>query len=66
MSMRSCAPLVRRASPSLRLFSSSASASSSLIPDALSQHSVLVRFPVHWGEMDSFSHINNVQYFKVR
>lgn len=57
MSLRSVRPL------STRLFSS-VSTSFSAVPDVLSKHSVLVRFPVHWGEMDSFSHINNVQYFK--
>ncbi len=56
--MKAATSAVRR-----RLFSSS-SMSSQQIPEALSKFSVLTRFPVHWGEMDSFSHINNVQYFK--
>lgn len=25
---------------------------------------VIVRFPVHWGEMDAFGHVNNVTYFR--
>ncbi len=25
---------------------------------------VIVRFPIHWGEMDSFGHVNNVTYFR--
>ena len=25
---------------------------------------IQVRFPVHWGEMDSFGHVNNVSYFR--
>ncbi len=25
---------------------------------------ITVRFPVHWGEMDAFSHVNNVTYFR--
>jgi len=25
---------------------------------------ITVRFPVHWGEMDAFDHVNNVTYFR--
>lgn len=25
---------------------------------------IQVRFPVHWGEMDAFQHVNNVSYFR--
>ena len=25
---------------------------------------VTVRFPIHWGEMDAFDHVNNVTYFR--
>jgi acyl-CoA thioester hydrolase len=25
---------------------------------------ITVRFPVHWGEMDAFGHVNNVTYFR--
>lgn len=25
---------------------------------------VIIEFPVHWGEMDAFQHINNVIYFR--
>lgn len=25
---------------------------------------VIIEFPVHWGEMDAFQHVNNVAYFR--
>jgi acyl-CoA thioester hydrolase len=33
-------------------------------PEALNEYPVLFETPVAWGEMDSFSHVNNVIYFK--
>jgi acyl-CoA thioester hydrolase len=30
----------------------------------LEPYPVQVRFPVHWGEMDSFQHVNNAVYFR--
>jgi len=31
---------------------------------ALTDYPVTVPFPVHWGEMDAFDHVNNVTYFR--
>jgi acyl-CoA thioester hydrolase len=30
----------------------------------MENYPVQVRFPVHWGEMDVLSHVNNVHYFR--
>jgi len=30
----------------------------------LSEYPVVVAFPMHWGEMDAFQHLNNVVYFR--
>jgi acyl-CoA thioester hydrolase len=30
----------------------------------LAQYPVVVEFPVAWGEMDAFSHVNNAMYFR--
>lgn len=30
----------------------------------LSDYPVAVEFPMHWGEMDAFQHLNNVVYFR--
>lgn len=32
--------------------------------DLLSEFPVVLTFPVHWGEMDAFQHVNNVAYFR--
>lgn len=32
--------------------------------DLLKDFPVVVEFPVAWGEMDSFGHVNNVHYFR--
>jgi acyl-CoA thioester hydrolase len=34
------------------------------VEDLLAGYPVVVEFPVAWGEMDSFNHINNVYYFR--
>lgn len=32
--------------------------------DELNQYPVVIQFPVAWGEMDAFGHVNNVHYFR--
>lgn len=32
--------------------------------DLLKDYSVVVEFPIAWGEMDAFGHVNNVHYFR--
>ena len=34
------------------------------VPDALARYPVVHRQPIHWGEMDAFSHLNNVVYYR--
>ena len=38
--------------------------SSAAIPDALAHYPVIHQQPIHWGEMDAFSHLNNVVYYR--
>ncbi|WP_201615638.1 acyl-CoA thioesterase [Psychrobacter urativorans] len=33
-------------------------------PDALAHYPVIHNQPIHWGEMDAFSHLNNVVYYR--
>jgi acyl-CoA thioester hydrolase len=33
-------------------------------PTSLSDYPVVIEFPVRWGEMDAFQHVNNVAYFR--
>ncbi len=34
-------------------------------PDKLlKDYPVVIRFPLHWGEMDAYQHVNNVAYFR--
>ena len=35
-----------------------------VIPDTLSHYPVIHQQPIHWGEMDAFSHLNNVVYYR--
>ena len=35
-----------------------------VIPEALVQYPVIYHQPIHWGEMDAFSHLNNVVYYR--
>jgi acyl-CoA thioester hydrolase len=35
-----------------------------LIQPLLEGYPIVVKFPVAWGEMDSFQHVNNVVYFR--
>lgn len=30
----------------------------------LTGYSVIIEFPIAWGDMDAFQHVNNVQYFR--
>ncbi len=30
----------------------------------LADYPVVIEFPIHWGEMDAFNHVNNVVYFR--
>ncbi|WP_352336308.1 acyl-CoA thioesterase [Psychrobacter sp. 16-MNA-CIBAN-0192] len=39
-------------------------ADDSNVPDALAQYPVIHQQPIHWGEMDAFSHLNNVVYYR--
>ncbi len=32
--------------------------------DLLKEYPVVIEFPVAWGEMDAFGHVNNVNYFR--
>ncbi len=32
--------------------------------DLLADYPVVIEFPIHWGEMDAFNHVNNVVYFR--
>lgn len=32
--------------------------------DELKNYPVVIQFPVAWGDMDAFGHVNNVQYFR--
>lgn len=32
--------------------------------DLLKNYPVIIQFPVAWGDMDAFGHVNNVMYFK--
>ena len=34
------------------------------VPGALAQYPVIHPQPIHWGEMDAFSHLNNVVYYR--
>ncbi len=36
----------------------------SLITDLLNPYPVVIEFPVHWGDMDAFRHVNNIHYLK--
>ncbi|WP_201528757.1 acyl-CoA thioesterase [Psychrobacter frigidicola] len=33
-------------------------------PNALAHYPVIHNQPIHWGEMDAFSHLNNVVYYR--
>lgn len=33
-------------------------------PNALAHYPVIYNQPIHWGEMDAFSHLNNVVYYR--
>jgi acyl-CoA thioester hydrolase len=33
-------------------------------PEALADYHAVVTFPMHWGEMDAFGHLNNVIFFR--
>lgn len=33
-------------------------------PEALADYPVIHNQPIHWGEMDAFSHLNNVVYYR--
>ena len=35
-----------------------------IVHTLLSTYPVVVTFPVHWGDMDAFQHVNNIQYLK--
>jgi acyl-CoA thioester hydrolase len=32
--------------------------------DLLASYPVIIEFPVHWGDMDAFRHVNNIHYLK--
>ena len=32
--------------------------------DLLADYPVVIEFPIHWGEMDAFNHVNNIVYFR--
>lgn len=32
-------------------------------PAAMDGYPVVIRFPLHWSEMDAFGHVNNARYF---
>ena len=32
--------------------------------EALATYPIRVQFPLHWGEMDAFQHVNNAVYFR--
>ena len=34
------------------------------VPSALAQYPVIHHQPIHWGEMDAFSHLNNVVFYR--
>lgn len=34
------------------------------VPEALEQYPVIYQQSIHWGEMDAFSHLNNVVYYR--
>jgi acyl-CoA thioester hydrolase len=34
------------------------------ITDLLADYPVVSTFPIHWGDMDAYQHVNNIQYFK--
>ena len=34
------------------------------VPNALAQYPVIHHQPIHWGEMDAFSHLNNVVFYR--
>jgi acyl-CoA thioester hydrolase len=36
----------------------------STLTDLLAPYSVVIEFPVHWGDMDAFRHVNNIHYLK--
>lgn len=35
-----------------------------VIPKVLASYPVIHQQPIHWGEMDAFSHLNNVVYYR--
>lgn len=34
------------------------------IPENIESYPVVIEFPIAWGDMDAFQHVNNVQYFR--
>lgn len=34
------------------------------LDELLADYPVYIRFPLHWGEMDAYQHVNNVAYFR--
>lgn len=36
----------------------------STLTDLLAPYPVVIEFPVHWGDMDAFRHVNNIHYLK--
>lgn len=36
----------------------------SSLTELLAPYSVVIEFPVHWGDMDAFQHVNNIHYMK--
>ena len=34
------------------------------IDELFANYPVVTRFPLHWGEMDAYQHVNNVAYFR--
>ena len=34
------------------------------VEELLSRYPVVITFPVHWGDMDAFRHVNNIHYLK--
>ena len=34
------------------------------VPKELADYPIIYNQPIHWGEMDAFSHLNNVVYYR--
>ncbi len=54
----------RNPSPPDYILSMTSTATATTDNPLLAQYPVIVRLPVHWGEMDAYGHVNNAVFFR--